>query len=155
MISVPKAMHPVLAKRDQNAILGKVQKLMQEKGIDAMVVFRPENLYYTSGYYPKISDLPGNVGINLSVVPSEGPARLVVSTLELEGAMHVDVCPCVVDRPNRYDLMIEIEMDADALPAYDASDIHKKWKEKYSGMFVLLGKPGFESEREGLLSRLK
>jgi len=87
MISVPKAMHPVLAKRDQNAILGKVQKLMQEKGIDAMVVFRPENLYYTSGYYPKISDLPGNVGINLSVVPSEGPARLVVSTLELEGAM--------------------------------------------------------------------
>jgi hypothetical protein len=54
--------------------------------------------------------------------------------VNIPGIMHVDVCPCVVDRPNRYDLMIEIEMDADALPAYDASDIHKKWKEKYSGM---------------------
>lgn len=87
MIKVPRAPHPVLAKRDQNAILGKLQKIMQDKNIDALIVFRPENLFYVSGYYPKISNNVGTVGVNLAVVPSEGPSKLVVSTLELEGAM--------------------------------------------------------------------
>jgi Xaa-Pro dipeptidase len=86
-ISVPKAPHLQLAKRDQNAIVTKLQKEMQQNGIDTLIVFRPENIFYTTGYYPKISDIPGNVGINLSVVPSSGPASLVVTTLELEAAL--------------------------------------------------------------------
>lgn len=38
------------------------------------------------------------------------------------------------ERGNRYDLMIEMDMDAEALPAYDACDAHKEWKNKYGGM---------------------
>ena len=31
-------------------------------------------------------------------------------------------------------IMIEIGMDREALPAYDASAPHKRWKETYGGM---------------------
>lgn len=86
-ISVPKAQHPVLAKRDQNAIVKKLQTKMQESGMDVLIVYRPENIFYTTGYYSKISDNTGCVGINLSVVPAKGKASLVVTTLELEAAM--------------------------------------------------------------------
>ena len=41
----------------------------------------------------------------------------------------------VVDRSNRYDLMICIEMPKDFLPTYDNSEAHREWKEKY-GKFV-------------------
>ena len=52
---------------------------------------------------------------------------------ELEGIHGVEVIPNVVERPNRYDLLIRIEMDADALSAYDASMPHKVWKNEYMG----------------------
>ena len=65
-------------------------------------------------------------------------------TLQIPGIYHVKVKPCCIDRPNRYDLMIEIEMDKDALPADDASAPHKKWKEIYGGM--LSAKTIFDSE---------
>lgn len=87
MISLPKSPHPLLARRDQNAIVGKLQLEMQKNGIDALLVFKPEHIYYTTGYLPKISEIPGYVGINLSVVPACGKAHLVVTTLELEAAM--------------------------------------------------------------------
>lgn len=38
------------------------------------------------------------------------------------------------DRPNRYDLMIELDMDKDALPAYDASEPHLRWKTEYGAL---------------------
>lgn len=50
----------------------------------------------------------------------------------------------VVDRPNRYDLMICIEMEDDFLPIYDKSAPHQEWKEKY-GKF-LEKKAIFDSE---------
>lgn len=65
-------------------------------------------------------------------------------TLQIPGVHHVKVKPCCIDRPNRYDIMIEIEMDKEALPAYDASAPHKKWKEIYGGM--LSAKTIFDSE---------
>lgn len=86
-IYAPKNRHPLLEKRDQNAITEKLQSIMKENGMDAVIVFKPENLYYVSGYYPKISDIAGNVGINLAVVPASGKTTVVVSTLELEAAM--------------------------------------------------------------------
>ena len=36
------------------------------------------------------------------------------------------------DRANRYDLMIEMDMDIKALPAYDASETHRSWKRDYA-----------------------
>ena len=41
----------------------------------------------------------------------------------------------VVDRSNRYDLMIVIEMDKEILPVYDESEQHKEWKQKF-GKYV-------------------
>lgn len=41
----------------------------------------------------------------------------------------------VINRPNRYDLMICITMEKDFLPTYDSSEPHHEWKEKY-GKFV-------------------
>ena len=54
-------------------------------------------------------------------------------TLTIEGIHKVTVHPSCSERPNRYDLMIEMEMDAAALPAYDASEPHRSWKEQYGG----------------------
>ena len=40
------------------------------------------------------------------------------------------------DRPNRYDLMIELDMDKDALSAYDASAPHLRWKTEYGALIA-------------------
>jgi hypothetical protein len=50
----------------------------------------------------------------------------------------------VINRPNRYDLMICIKMEDDFLKIYDVSEAHKEWKEKY-GKF-LENKAIFDSE---------
>ena len=50
----------------------------------------------------------------------------------------------IVDRSNRYDLMICIEMEKEFLPTYDQSESHREWKEKY-GKFVE-NKAIFDSE---------
>ena len=65
-------------------------------------------------------------------------------TLRIPGVHAVKVKPCCIDRANRYDIMIEIEMDREALPEYDASEPHKRWKETYGGM--LKAKTIFDSE---------
>ena len=50
---------------------------------------------------------------------------------ELNGIHGVSVEPNCIDRPNRADIMIEIEMERDALPVYDGCIWHKQWKEQY------------------------
>ena len=64
---------------------------------------------------------------------SEIPAieALFYELTELSGIHSVRVLPCCIERPNRYDLMIEIAMDEEALPAYDASWPHHEWKDRY------------------------
>ena len=53
-------------------------------------------------------------------------------TLEIPGVHGVRLLRNCVDRPNRYDLMIVLDMDPEALPAYDASEPHHRWKAEYS-----------------------
>lgn len=60
--------------------------------------------------------------------------ELFGNTLSVEGIESVNVYPNCVDRENRFDLMIEIGMKKEALPAYDACTWHKKWKELYGGI---------------------
>ena len=43
----------------------------------------------------------------------------------------VNIYENVTPRPNRHDLMIEMEMDPEALPVYDASATHQEWKARY------------------------
>ena len=45
--------------------------------------------------------------------------ELFEHTTEIPGIRGVRVMPNVVDRENRFDLMIEIDMDREALDAYD------------------------------------
>ncbi len=40
-----------------------------------------------------------------------------------------------VERDNRYDLMIVVHMPKDALPAWDTSTVHKRWKSEF-GQYV-------------------
>ena len=49
-----------------------------------------------------------------------------------------------INRPNRYDIMIEMEMDPEALTVYDACEAHKKWKQEYGDL--LQKKTIFDSE---------
>jgi Xaa-Pro aminopeptidase len=60
MSSVPapapgKNIHPLLAKRDQKAILSRIQGLMKRDGIGALVVVKPENIAYATGYVSRFA----------------------------------------------------------------------------------------------------
>ena len=52
-------------------------------------------------------------------------------TLSIPGIHGLSVKTSNSDRSNRYDLMIELDMDQEALPAYDASEPHHRWKNEY------------------------
>ena len=56
------------------------------------------------------------------------------SVVDISGITKVEVIKNVVDRPNRYDLMIVITMTPDALPAYDASEQHVRWKADFGAL---------------------
>lgn len=56
--------------------------------------------------------------------------------LTIPGVHGLEVIPNVVDRPNRYDLLIRLTMDAPALTAYDASEAHRRWKELYGPLIA-------------------
>lgn len=53
---------------------------------------------------------------------------------EVEGVQGVQVVPNCVNRDNRFDLMIRIRMEKEALLNWDASRIHHEWKEKYGDL---------------------
>lgn len=55
--------------------------------------------------------------------------------LKFEPIHDVKIHQNVINRANRYDLMIVIEMDKEFLPVYDESEQHKEWKQKF-GKFV-------------------
>ena len=50
---------------------------------------------------------------------------------EIPGIHGVTLYPNVVERENRYDLLIELDMDREALDAWDRSPRHQQWKEQY------------------------
>lgn len=65
----------------------------------------------------------------------EAPVRGIFGeTLAIPGVRGVDVHLSNSDRPNRYDMMIVMDMEKDALPAYDVSEPHLRWKRDYGPM---------------------
>lgn len=58
-------------------------------------------------------------------------AALFRETLTIPGVHGVEVIPNVVDRPNRYDVLIRISMDEAVLPVYDSCEAHHRWKDDY------------------------
>lgn len=59
---------------------------------------------------------------------------LFEQTAAIPGIRGVELFPNVTPRPNRYDLMIEIDMDPSALEAYDDCKWHHQWKSEYGGL---------------------
>ena len=57
-------------------------------------------------------------------------------TTEISGIHGVTLYPNVVERENRYDLLIEIDMERDALEAYDCSVWHRQWKDQYGDLLA-------------------
>ena len=57
--------------------------------------------------------------------------KIFAETLSIPGIHALAVKPSCSDRANRYDLMIEIGMDAEALPVYDDCEPHHTWKDQY------------------------
>ena len=61
-----------------------------------------------------------------------GPVKAIYDeTLSIPGVHSVEFKLSNSDRVNRYDLMIVMDMDKDALPAYDVSAPHLRWKTEY------------------------
>lgn len=58
-------------------------------------------------------------------------ALFSVAPTQIPGVRDVQVYPCCVARENRYDVMIVLEMDLEALPLYDESAMHRRWKAEY------------------------
>ncbi|MBR0207796.1 MAG: hypothetical protein IJQ43_02720 [Oscillospiraceae bacterium] len=59
---------------------------------------------------------------------------IFAQTLSIPGIRGVDVRLSNSERSNRYDMMIVMDMDRDALPAYDVSEPHLRWKAEYGGL---------------------
>lgn len=65
--------------------------------------------------------------------PDIGKIRaLFEETLEIPGISSVSVHPNVIDRENRYDLLILLCMEREALDVYDHCQAHHIWKDTYS-----------------------
>ncbi len=50
---------------------------------------------------------------------------------EIPGVRGASVYPNCVARDNRCDVLIVLDMDAEALPAYDVSEMHHTWKREF------------------------
>lgn len=60
--------------------------------------------------------------------------ELFENTLSIDGIHSVELFPNCIDRENRYDLMIVITMEPEALPAYDDCEWHRRWKSEYGAL---------------------
>lgn len=64
----------------------------------------------------------------------ESVKALFASAAPIEGVNGIVIHENCVERDNRYDLMIVVEMEKVALPNWDASEIHHRWKNQFGGM---------------------
>ncbi len=57
--------------------------------------------------------------------------ELFEHTKAIDGVHDVELLTNCVDRDNRYDWMIVLDMNREALPEYDACEWHHRWKDEY------------------------
>lgn len=62
-------------------------------------------------------------------------SALFAAATDIPGINGVFLYPNCIPLENRFDLMIVLEMDKEALPAWNTSPLHLKWKEEY-GRFI-------------------
>lgn len=66
---------------------------------------------------------------------AEERARALYSgATDIPGINRIRIYGNVTPRDSRYDLMICLFMDPSALPVWDASELHNRWKSEFSDM---------------------
>ena len=85
-MAITKKVTSFTETRPQIQFQEKLQKKMEECGIDALILTTPENIAYSTGY---ISSLYGsrNIGADVAVVPSKGKASIILSQFNQGGAV--------------------------------------------------------------------
>ena len=53
---------------------------------------------------------------------------------DIPGVRSAQIYPRCVDRENRYHVLIVLDMDPEALNAYDASPMHHRWKDRFGSL---------------------
>jgi len=72
-----------------------------------------------------------NESVNDKASLAEEVRALYQSADRIDGVDGAEVIPNCIARDNRYDLMIVVRMAKEALPTWDASDLHHTWKTTY------------------------
>ncbi|MCQ2611415.1 MAG: hypothetical protein MJ169_06650 [Treponema sp.] len=60
--------------------------------------------------------------------------QIFSGVLKVSGVSSYELIPNCIDRSNRYNLMIVITMDKNALESYDACDAHHQWKDEFTAL---------------------
>ena len=63
--------------------------------------------------------------------------------MHIKEVIEVDIYESNMDLPNRYDLMIKMNLSKKALEEFDNGKIHKEWKEKF-GKYIINEKKHFK-----------
>lgn len=62
--------------------------------------------------------------------------ELFQKAMHIKEVIEVDIYESNMDLPNRYDLMIKMNLSKKALEEFDNGKIHKEWKEKF-GKYII------------------
>ena len=62
--------------------------------------------------------------------------ELFQKALNIKEIVKVDIYESNMDLPNKYDLMIKMDLSKKALKEFDNGEIHKEWKEKF-GKYIM------------------
>lgn len=62
--------------------------------------------------------------------------ELFQKAMHIKEVLKVDIYESNMDLPNRYDLMIKMNLSKKALEEFDNGEIHKEWKEKF-GKYIM------------------
>ena len=60
--------------------------------------------------------------------------EIFADAVTIPGVHGAEVLPNCVARSNRYDVMIVLDMDKEALSNWDASAVHHQWKGEYGAL---------------------
>lgn len=83
-----KNMHPLLAKRDHQAIQMRLQTLMKRDGLDALILVKPQSIAYATGYSSMVGYWVGTpAGVqSIAVIPAQGNPHLFLGLMERDDA---------------------------------------------------------------------
>lgn len=62
--------------------------------------------------------------------------ELFQKAMDIKAVEKIDIYESNMDLPNRYDLMIKMDLSKVALNEFDNSEIHKEWKESF-GKYIM------------------